>query len=86
MSTVSMIDVKPFGAIAEYVIKPLLDDMRETMIMMEEHDLPARDLIRMAWRLFIVDKLLTLVQTIIVTGAICWTLYYCLLNSQTIIK
>jgi len=81
-----MIDVKPFGAIAEYVIKPLLDDMRETMNMMEEHKLPARDLISMAWKLFIFDKVITLIQTVIVTGAICWTLYYYLLHSQNVVR
>ena len=81
-----MIDVKPFGAIAEYVIKPLLDDIRETIELLEEKKLPVHELIRMAWKLFIFDKVMTLIQTVIVTGAICWTLYYYLLNSQSVIR
>lgn len=81
-----MIDVKPFGAIAEYVIKPLLDDMRETMLMMEEHDMPIKDLMNLAWKLFIFDKLVTLVNTVLVTGIICWTLFHILSLSPSIIS
>ena len=80
----TMLDVKPFGAIVEYVLKPILDDMRVVLELMEANKVPAKDLTKLAWKLFIFDKLMTFLTTLIVTGAICWTLYYYLLHSQIV--
>lgn len=81
-----MIDVKPFGAIVEYVLKPILDDMREVIELMERNSIPAKDMANLAWKLFIFDKLVTLVNTVIVTGLICWTLLHILSHSPSILQ
>ena len=82
----TMLDVKPFGAIVEYVLKPILDDMRVVLELMEANKVPAKDMMKMAWKLFIFDKLMTFLTTMLVTGAICSTLYVYLLHSQTVIR
>ena len=66
-------DVKPFGALIEYTIKPVLDDIKETLDKMEEHKIPARKMVPMMVRLYMFDRITNAIVTLLVTGAICAT-------------
>ena len=66
-------DVKPFGALIEYTLKPVLDDIKETLDKMEEHKIPARKMVPMMVRLYMFDRITNAIVTLLVTGAICAT-------------
>jgi hypothetical protein len=66
-------DVKPFGALVEYTLKPVLDDIKETLDKLEEHKIPAKKLLPMMIRLYMFDRITNAIITLLVTGAICFT-------------
>ena len=72
------IDPKPFGAFIEYTIKPILEDSRELIELADQKGLPIRELLDKALKLYLVDKITSFVQAIVVTGMICYTIYLCL--------
>lgn len=74
----SLIDVKPIGAFVEYTIKPLIDYSHDLLDRLDEHGIKARDLVKPAIRLFIFDKLVTSITSILITGMICLTVLHCL--------
>lgn len=67
------IDPKPIGAFIEYTLKPLIDDARELIDALESHNLKLGDVIRVAYRIYILDSFLRLVTTVACTGLICYT-------------
>ena len=66
---------KPVAAFIEYTLKPLLDDARELILLMEEKGFKKDD-IKYAYRLMIVQVFMDFFKTILVTGAICFTLLH----------
>ena len=68
---------KPVAAFIEYTLKPLLDNAHELILLMEEKGFKKEDL-KYAYRLMILQVFADFVKTLIVTGAICFTLYYTL--------
>lgn len=73
---------KPIAAFIEYTLKPVLDDMRELIELMEAKGLKRED-IYLAGKLFIFQVVMDFVKTITVTAFICLTLYSVLSHSQT---
>ena len=73
-----MIDPKPIGAFIEYTIKPLIDDSIELLNKLQGCDIKPKDVFRHAWRLYIFDSVSRGVVTLLATGMICLTVYYCL--------
>ena len=67
------IDPKPIGAFIEYTLKPLIDDSRELIDVLENHNLKLGDILRYAFRIYILDSVLRLLTACIVTGLICYT-------------
>ena len=47
------IDPKPVGAFIEYTLKPLIDDSRELIELLEKHNIVGRDVIKSAMKLYI---------------------------------
>ncbi len=72
-STVFSIDPKPLGAFIEYTLKPLLDDARELIELLEKHGITIRDILPYAIRIYLIDSMLRLITTLVATGLICWT-------------
>ena len=66
------VDPKPAAAFVEYTLKPLLDNARELLVLLEEHGLKLSDM-KTAVRLFIFDRILAFLTSIIVTSLICYT-------------
>ena len=79
------LEPKALGAFVQYTLKPLIDDARELIDVMEEKGFKKDDL-KYAYRLMIWQNVLGLIQTVIVTGAICLTLYAILSHSQNIVQ
>lgn len=77
-----MIDPKPIGAFIEYTIKPLIDDSIELLNKFQECGVKPKDVFRHAWRLYIFDSCMRLVGTLLATGMICLTVYFCLHTSR----
>lgn len=69
----TIIDVKPIGAFIEYTLKPLIDDSRELIEILEKHNLCTGDIIKKASYLYVLHSILNFLSSIIVTGAICYT-------------
>ena len=69
----NLIDPKPIGAFIEYTVKPVLDDIKETLDKMEEHKIPARKMLPMMIKLYVFDRITSAITTLLVTGAICAT-------------
>ena len=67
------VDPKPIGAFIEYTLKPLIDDSRELIELLEKHNIVGRDVIYSAIKLYIFHSLLNFLTSIIVTGLICYT-------------
>ena len=67
------VDPKPFGAFIEYTLKPLIDDSTELIQMMEKMNVPVREVMKQAVILYIVDKIVSLLMSLLVTGLICFT-------------
>ena len=77
------IDPKPIGAFIEYTLKPLVDDSRELIELLEKHDLKLGDVIRKATFLYIFYSVVNFLNSIIITGMICYTVFH-LLNYRHI--
>ena len=66
------VDPKPAAAFVEYTLKPLIDNARELLVLLQEHGMKASD-IQAAIRLFVFDRVLAFLTSILVTGMICFT-------------
>ena len=66
------IDPKPAAAFAEYTLKPLIDDARELLVLLQDNGLKLSDM-KLAVRLFIFDRILAFLTSVTVTGLICYT-------------
>ena len=77
----SLIDVKPIGAFIEYTLKPLLDDSREVLELLEANGFTKEDVSKVVW-LFVLERMIGLVNSIFVTGIICFTIFRILSHSQ----
>ncbi len=67
------LDPKPIGAFVEYTLKPLIDNSRELIDVLEKHNLKLGDIIQYAYKLYIIDVVLRVVTSLMVTGLICYT-------------
>lgn len=72
------IDPKPIGAFIEYTIKPLIDQSHELLELMVKHNIKLGDVIEKSMKLYIIDVIARTVTTLLSTGMICLTVYYCL--------
>lgn len=72
------IDPKPIGAFIEYTLKPLIDQSHELLDLMVKHDLKIGNVIEKSMKLYIIDVIARTVTTLLSTGMICLTAYYCL--------
>lgn len=66
------IDPKPAAAFVEYTLKPLIDDARELIVLLQEQGLTIKQL-KIGVALFIFERLLSSVTAIVVTSLICYT-------------
>lgn len=73
----SLNPAKPVAAFIEYTLKPLLDDARELIILMEEKGFKKEDL-RYVYKLMIWQVVADLTKSIVVTGLLCLTILHCL--------
>ena len=74
MSLPFSVDPKPAAAFIEYTVKPLLDDARELLVLLQEQGLTIKQL-KVAVALFVLDRLLSFAGSIIVTSLICYTAF-----------
>ena len=72
------IDPKPIGAFIEYTLKPLIDDSRELLDLMEKHEIKLGDTIEYTFKLYIIDVITKSIVTLLSTGMICYTAWICL--------
>ena len=72
------LDPKPIGVFIEYTLKPLIDQSQELLDIMVKHDLKLGNVIEKSIKLYIIDAVARTVVTLISTGMICLTVYYCL--------
>ena len=72
------LDPKPMGAFIEYTIKPLIDQSRELVELLEKHDVKLGSTLKYAFRLYIIDVIARSLVTLISTGLICYTAWLCL--------
>lgn len=77
-------DPKPIGAFVEYTLKPVLDDIKETLNSLDEHGIPATKIFPAIFKLYMFDRITNAIVTLIVTGAICFTALK-LLSQNTIL-
>lgn len=63
-------DPKPIGAFIEYTVKPLIDDTRELIDLLEKHGLT--DLKKVIY-LYVFNAVMNLILSLSVTGMICYT-------------
>lgn len=75
---------KAIGAFIEYTLKPLIDDARELMDVMQERGFNKADL-AYAYKLMVWQMVTDMIKTIVVTGMICWTLFFVLSHSPHMI-
>lgn len=78
------IDPKPVGAFIEYTLKPLLDDSRELIELLEKHKITGGDVLKRAAKLYVFSAVVNFLTSIIVTGIICYTAYSILSDSLII--
>lgn len=71
-------NVKPLGAFVEYTLKPLLDESRELIELLEKHGIEVRGLLPHAVRLYLIDSLIRCFTALACTGMICFAVYLCL--------
>ena len=69
----ALFDPKPIGAFIEYTLKPLIEDSRELIDLLEKHNIATGDIIRQASKLYIFHSILNFLTSITVTGLICYT-------------
>lgn len=72
------LDPKPVGAFIEYTLKPLIDQSHELLDLMVKHDIKLGDVIEKSMKLYIIDIVARSIVTLLSTGMICLTAYYCL--------
>jgi len=72
------IDPKPIGAFIEYTLKPLIDDSRELIDLLDKHEIKLGDSISYAFKLYIIDVVTRSIVTLLSTGMICYTAWLCL--------
>ena len=72
-------NLKPIAVFIEYTLKPLIDDSRELLELLEKNGIKASDISSTAVKLFLFERIITFIMTIIVTGAICYTAFNILL-------
>jgi len=72
------VDPKPIGAFIEYTLKPLLDDSRELIDLLDKHEIKLGDTISYAFKLYIIDVITRSIVTLLSTGMICYTAWLCL--------
>jgi len=72
------IDPKPIGAFIEYTLKPLIDDSRELIAVLDEHGIKLGDVVNYAFRLYVIDIINRTILALFVTGMICATALACL--------
>ena len=65
--------IKPIGRFIDYTLKPLLDDTREVIELAEQHGWNPSDIKNSILIYTIWHSIISLLQTIIITGAICYT-------------
>lgn len=78
----SLIDPKPFGAFIEYTLKPILEEIKEVLELADSKSIEKAFYYSIF--IFIFDKVVTSVTTIVITGAICLTILHILSNSSLI--
>lgn len=66
------LDSKPLGAFIEYTLKPLIEESRDLLDLMEKHELKLGVTIQYAFRLYIVDCIFRSLTSITCTGIIAW--------------
>ena len=69
------IDPKPIGAFIEYTLKPLIEDSRELIDLLEKHGLATGDIIKKAGWLYIFHSIMNFLTSVTVTGIICYTTF-----------
>ena len=74
MSLPFSVDPKPAAAFAEYTLKPLIDDARELLVLLQEQGLSLKHM-KVAVALFIFERILSFAGSIIVTSLICYTAF-----------
>ena len=82
----AFIDPKPFGAFIEYTLKPILDQVREILELSNNDYKSLKKTFFISVALFIFERLLSGVITLLVTGALCWTILRILLASPSILQ
>jgi len=75
-----MIDPKPLAAFLEYTVRPVLQDSCELLERMEKSGLDPKIVIKEFVRIMLYQMLVNFMTTIIVTGAICSTLFFLLMK------
>ena len=76
-----LLNPKPIGAFVEYTLKPLIDDSIELLEYMEKQGIPAKDLAKISLLIFVYERTLSLIQAVIVTSIISYTIL-CILRSH----
>ena len=74
MSLRLSLDTKPLGAFVEYAMKPLLEDMREILELLEKNGVKITELTDLAWRLFLLHHIMTFASSVAVATILCLTL------------
>lgn len=77
-----MLDPKPFAAFIEYTLKPITEDLLSLSEYCKDNNIDLHRLSNHVFNLFVIDKVISLISSLIVTGFICLTLYLILSNSQ----
>ena len=72
------LDPKPIGAFIEYTLKPLIDYSRELIDILDERGVGLKSSLDYAIKLYIIDLIVRSIVTLLCTGMICLTAYYCL--------
>ena len=72
------IDPKPIGAFIEYTLKPLIDDSRELLDLMDKHDIKLGSMINHVFLIYVFDCVIRSLVSLVVTGMICYTAWHCL--------
>lgn len=70
------IDPVPIGAFIEYTLKPLIDDARTLLEILEKHDIKARDAMVFAVWLYVLDMCTRIILTFGTLGLICFTVLH----------
>lgn len=77
MSLLFSVDPKPVAAFVEYTLKPLIDDARELLVLLQEQGLTIKQIKIAVW-LFVFERILSFAGSIIVTSLICYTAFHIL--------